>query len=60
MCLKPLLLYWVKGIIHPKIKILGPTHFILSGLKYYVVTSKNKYNVLLFLLYCKTLLLLLR
>ncbi len=37
------------------------SHFILSGLNYYVLTSKNKYNVLIvFILYCKTLLLLLR
>jgi len=37
------------------------SHFILSGFKYYVLTSKNKYNVLIVLrLYCKTLLLLLR
>ncbi len=36
------------------------SHFILSGLNYYVLTSKNKYNVLIvFILYCKTLLLLL-
>ena len=37
------------------------SHFILSGVKYYVLTAKNKYNVLIvFMLYCKTLLLLLR
>ncbi len=37
------------------------SHFILSGLKDYVLTSKNKYNVLtVFILYFKTLLLLLR
>ncbi len=37
------------------------SHFILGGLNYYVLTSKNKYNVLIvFILYCKTLLLLLR
>ncbi len=35
------------------------SHFILSGLNDYVLTSKNKYNVLnVFILYCKTLLLL--
>ncbi len=29
------------------------SHFILSGLNYYVLTSKNKYNVLnVFILYC--------
>ncbi len=34
---------------------------MLGGLNYYVLTSKNKYNVLIvFILYCKTLLLLLR
>jgi len=37
------------------------SHFILSGFKYYVLTLKNKYNVFIVLmLYCKTLLLLLR
>ncbi len=37
------------------------SHFILSGLNYYVLSSKNKYNVLIvFILYCKALLLLLR
>ncbi len=37
------------------------SHFILSGLNYYVLASKNKYNVLIvFILYDKTLLLLLR
>ncbi len=37
------------------------SHFILGGLNYYVLTSKNKYNVLIvFILYCKILLLLLR
>ncbi len=37
------------------------SHFILGGLKYYALTSKKKYNVLIvFILYCKTLLLLLR
>jgi len=36
------------------------SHLILSGFKYYVLTFKNKYNVLIvFLLYCKSLLLLL-
>ncbi len=35
--------------------------FILGGLNYYVLASKNKYNVLMVvILYCKTLLLLLR
>ncbi len=35
------------------------SHFILGGLNYYVLTSKNKYNVLIVLiLYCKTILLL--
>ncbi len=34
------------------------SHFILGDLNYYVLTSKNNYNV--FILYCKTLLLLLR
>ncbi len=34
--------------------------FILSDLNYYILTSKNKYNVLIVLIsYCKTLLLLL-
>ncbi len=34
---------------------------ILGGLNYYVLTSKDKYNVLIvFILYCITLLLLLR
>ncbi len=37
------------------------SHLILSGLNYHVLTSKNKYNVLIvFILYCKTLLLILR
>ncbi len=37
------------------------SHFILGGLNYYILTSKTKYNVIiLFILYCKTLLLLLR
>ncbi len=38
------------------------SRFILGGLNYYVLTStKKKYNVLIvFMLYCKTLLLLLR
>ncbi len=37
------------------------SHLILSGLNYYVLASKNKYNVLIVvILYCKTLLLLLR
>ncbi len=37
------------------------SHFILGGLNYYVLTSKNKYNVhIVVILYCKTLLLLLR
>jgi len=37
------------------------SHFILSGFKYYVLTSRNRYNVLIVLmLYSKTLLLLLR
>jgi len=31
------------------------SHFILSGFKYYVLTLQNKYNVLVFMLYCKTL-----
>jgi len=31
------------------------SHFILSGFKYYVLTLKNKYNVLVLMLYCKTL-----
>ncbi len=40
---------------------LKDEHFILSGLNYYVLTSKNKYNVrIVVILYCKTLLLLLR
>jgi len=31
------------------------SHFILSGFKYYVLTLKKKYNVLIVLmLYCKT------
>jgi len=39
----------------------GWSHFILGGLNYYVLTSKNKYNVLIgFILNWKTLLLLLR
>ncbi len=43
-----------------KDKIIS-SHFILSGLNYYVLASKNKYNVLIVvILYCKTLLLLLR
>jgi len=33
------------------------SHFILSGFKYYVLTFKNKYVLML---YCKSLLLLLR
>jgi len=40
---------------------MGPTlyYFILSGFKYYVLTFKNKYNVLIVLmLYCKSLLVL--
>jgi len=37
------------------------SHFILSGFKYYVLTFKNKYNVLIVLMfYCKSLLVLLR
>ncbi len=37
------------------------SHFILGGLKDYVLSSKNKYNVfIVFILYCRTLLLLLR
>jgi len=37
------------------------SHFILSGFKYYVLVSKNKYNVLIvFMGDCKKLLLLLR
>ncbi len=40
---------------------ISRSHFLLSDLNYYVHTSKNKYNVLIvFILYCKTLLLLLR
>ncbi len=32
------------------------SHFILGGLNYYVLTSKNKYNVLIVvILYCKTI-----
>ncbi len=35
------------------------SHFILGGLNYYALTSKNKYNVLIvFIMYFKTLLLL--
>ncbi len=30
---------------------------MLGGLNYYVLTSKNKYNVLIVVMYCKTLLL---
>ncbi len=41
--------------------IISWSHFILSGLKYDVLASKNKYNVLIeFIFYCKTFLLLLR
>jgi len=37
------------------------SHFILDVFNYYVLTSKYKYNVLfVFILYCKTPLLLLR
>ncbi len=37
------------------------SHFILGGLNFYVLTSKNKYNVLIVvILYCNTLLLPLR
>ncbi len=36
-------------------------HFLLGGLNYFVLLSKNKYNLLIiFILFCKTLLLLLR
>ncbi len=38
----------------------GSTLYLLSGLEYYVLTLNNTYNVLVFILYCKTPLLLLR
>ncbi len=42
-----------------KLKLIR-SHFILGGLIYSVLTSNNKYNVLIeFILYCNTLLLLL-
>ncbi len=44
-------------IVYPYFRLWS--HFILGGLNYYVLTSKNKYNVLIvFILYCKALLLL--
>ncbi len=49
-------------VVHGNILLMQKrSHFILRGLDCYVFTSKNKYSVLIvFILYCKTLLLLLR